>query len=535
MKPSFRLSDLLGQTPAPVQTSLLSCKEFEVGMITGFAAGKTRGLCAKAIEHAVKYPGARILLGRKTFREMVNTVKNPFFLMAEPLHRAGWFVKPLKWDYREGTDHSRLTNSSEIIFSNLDDPVKFRNEEYSMVLVDQAEELDEELWETLIARIRWPKVPQEGWQAIAAANDNGHNWVWRRFVWFPEQHFLDPTRCTKNPFCVFNEGHLDEDGIPQIISGHLIPCSTRRFFHGTTLDNKHNLRPRYLSTLLSHPPEWQRHFIYATMEGGAGRLLPDPVVVDHFDPPAHWPRYRAIDHALNSPACCLWIAVNPGPTEYNTVPVNATYAYKEYWRGNTSVDMHVRSIRDMSAGEKFQVTVIDRSAYQMNQSRTGGIRVSVADLYVEEGLENVVPSVGDPFARVERIVLAHQKGARVSNHCKHLIETMPEYIADKNEQTGEYKILNKTKFHAVDAYGYGLMMIPIDSRPTDDEPDKPEYLRRSGIEPLQYRHDMGEWKRRVRAEEAAKEPSVFQKTDTAEFWGDEDESVFFGEFDPWGK
>lgn len=532
-KQSFNLSDLLGQTPAPIQTQVLACKEYEVGLITGFAAGKTRALCAKALEHAVKYPGARILLGRKTFREMQNTVKNPFFLMADPLHRAGWFAKPFKWDYREGTDHARLVNSSEILFSNLDDPVKFRNEEYSLVLVDQAEELDEELWETLIARIRWPKVPQEGWQAIAAANDNGHNWLWRRFVWFPNQHILNPLRCTKSPFCVFKEGHVDEDD-----NRRDIPCSTRRFFHGTTLDNKHNLRPRYLATLMSHPPEWQRHFIYATMEGGAGRLLPDPVVIPHFDPPAHWPRYRAIDHAMNTPACCIWIAVNPGPNSYNDIPVNATYAYKEYWRANASVDQHVRAIRDMSAGEKIVYTTIDRSAYQRSQSREGGVRLSVADLYVEEGLDDLGPSVGDPFARVERIVLAHQKGARVSDKCKHLIETMPEYIADKNEKTGEFKIMNKTKFHAVDAYGYGLMMIPVDNRPADyDEPDKPEYLRRTGIEPLQYRHDHAEWKRRVAAEEAERNISdnPLRKVNAHEFWGDEDEINTARDFDPWSS
>jgi len=190
----------------------------------------------------------------------------------------------------------------------------------------------------------------------------------------------------------------------------------------------------------------------------------------------------------------------------------------------------------MSQGESVVLTVIDRSAYQRSQSREGGVRLSVADLYVEEGL-NVMPSVGDPFARVERIVLAHQKGARVSNKCKHLIETIPEYIADKNESTGEYKILNKTRFHAVDAYGYGLMMIPVDNRPYDDEPDKPEYLRRSGIEPIQYRHDTAEWKRRVRAEEAAKEitDNPLQKVNTSEFWGDEDEVETAQEFDAWGR
>mgnify|MGYP001590787092 CR=1 FL=1 len=517
IRPTFKFSDILGLTPAPIQKQLLSCNEFEVGMITGFASGKTRALCAAAISHAVKNPGARILLGRKTYAEMVNTVKNPFFQMADPLHRAGWFVRPQRWDYLEGTHLARLINGSEIIFSNLDDPVKFRNEEYSMVLVDQAEETDETLWETLTGRVRWAKVAPEAWQVVAAANDNGHNWIWRRFVWKPEQHAKNPKRCSKNPYCTFDEGHPDEEGVPRLG----LPCSTRRFFHGTTLDNKHNLSPRYLATLLAHPVEWQRHFIYATMEGGAGRLLPDPVVLPHFEPPAHWPKYRAIDHALNSPCCCVWIAVNSDNVEHRGVPVNASYIYREYWQDNASVDQHVQRIRALSAGERFVCSVIDRSTYSKTQSRPQGIRVSLADLYIEEGLIDLVPSVGDPFARVSRIVLCHRKGMRVSENCKHLLEMIPEYQADRNLDTGEYKIKNKTAFHAIDALGYGLMLVPLDSR---DEPelDKPDYLRKSGMDNLTRRHHEAEWKRLKayddRALQGPEQPAI-PKWDVAEFWG----------------
>jgi len=518
IRPSFRLSDLLGATPAPVQTQLLSSKEFEVGMITGFAAGKTRALCAAAISHCVKNPGARVLLGRKTYAEMVNTVKNPFFMMADPLHRAGWFIRPQRWDYLEGTHLARLINGSEIIFSNLDDPVKFRNEEYSMVLVDQAEETEEALWETLTGRVRWAKVAPEAWQVVAAANDNGHNWLWRRFVWKPLQHAANKNRCNRDAFCIFNAGHPDEEGLMR----PLLPCSTRRFFHGTTLDNKHNLSPRYLATLLSHPVEWQKHFIYATMEGGAGRLLPDPVVIPHFEPPAHWPRYRAIDHALNAPCCCVWIAVNSDSSSFREVPTNGAYVYREYWQDNASVDQHTARIRALSTGERTVCTVIDRSTYTKTQSRPQGVRVSLADLYIEEGLSDLVPSVGDPFARVSRIVLCHRKGMRISESCKHLLETIPEYQADRDDVTGEYKIKNKSSFHAVDALGYGLMIIPLDSR-EEPELDKPEYLRKSDMDNLTRRHHEAEWRRIKGYEERAIEgrgAPAMPKLDIAEFWGD---------------
>jgi hypothetical protein len=481
-------------------------------MITGFAAGKTRGICAAAIAHAVKYPGAKVLLGRKTFNETVNTVKQPFYQMATRLQEAGWFTKPLKWDYREGTNHARLINSSQFFFSNLDDPVKFRNEEYSMIIVDQIEEITEELWEILTGRIRWALVPPHAWQAIGAANDNGHNWVWRRFVDYPNKHALNAKRCPLNQYCVFLAGHPDEDGTPQDI-----PCSTRRFFHGTTLDNKHNLSPRYLASLLAHPREWQRHFIYATMEAGSGRLLLDPKTVPYFEPPPTWTRYRAIDHALNSPCCCLWIAVNTGSSEFNGVPPNAPYVYREYWGTFSSIDQHSERILRLSRGEDIPLTVIDRSAYHKNQSRNDGHLVSAADIYAENGLYTV-PSVGDPFARVERINTMVRRGMVIADTCRHTIEQIPEYYAEDNPN-GEPVIVNKSTFHSVDALGYGLMLIPVDNRLEPVE-DKPDYLRKPIEDPLERAHHEHEWRRMERIREEHTGQTVFSLPKSTEFWGE---------------
>lgn len=516
MKKPFKLSDLLGKTPAPIQTNLLSAKEFEIGMITGFAAGKTRGICAAALYHAVKYPKAKILLGRKTFAETVNTVKQPFFIMADELQKAGWFVKPMKWDYKEGTNHARLVNGSQFIFGNLDDPIKYRNEEFSMIVVDQAEEISEEMWDMLTGRVRWPLVPAEGYQAIAAANDAGHNWVWRHFVDDVAKHNANPNRCKLNPFCIFMDEHRDEDGVahPERV------CATRRFFHGTTLDNAHNLAPRYLASLLAHDTNWQKHFIYATMEAGSGRLLLDPKIVKPFEPPSSWPRYRAIDHALNSPCCCLWIAVNNGSAEYMGVPINAPYVYREYWGTYSSIDQHAARILRLSGGENILATVIDRSAYHTTQSTKEGGLKSAADLYGESNLWTV-PSVGDPFARVERINSMVHRGMAISETCQNTIRQIPEYYAEQNPD-GEAKIVNKSIFHGIDALGYGLMIIPMDSRDeTFVEPGRPSFA--PDVDPLTRAHHTREFERLKRIQDAHEENTRrdgMSMIKSDEFWGE---------------
>lgn len=534
MPTPIRTSDLLGSTPALVQTQVLSAGVFELGLITGFAAGKTRAICAATMSHALKYPGAKVLIGRRTFQEMRDTVKQPWFQMAQPLKDGGWIVKPKNWDYREGTNHCQLINGSQFFYSNFDDPLKFRNEEYSMVVIDQAEEVTEELWELILGRIRHKVVPPEGWTAIAAANDNGHNWMWRRFVYDIEAHTKRSDRCMVNPYCMFRSGHPDEDGNPR----PELPCSTRRFFHGTTLDNAHNLSKLYLANLLSKPKEWQKHFIYATMEGGAGRLLPDPSVVPHFDPPPEWPRYRAIDHALNSPCCCLWIAVNNSGTVVNGVVPNAPFVYREYWQDHSSVDQHADRILRLSQGETIAATIIDKSAFRKDQSRKDGVLISIADLYAEYGLFTI-PSHGDPFPRVERITTWHNKGMVVSPKCPHLIRSFPEYHADQSKIDGSYAIKNRSDFHAIDALGYGLMAVPVAASTEVEYPDGvPDYLRRKDGDAVTERHNVLEWRRIKRIQDrhnVARDTIKGDLVPAGEFWGEGslDNPERVGGFDPY--
>ena len=537
MTQPVKLSDLLGQTPAPIQLQLLQSDAFEIGMVTGFAAGKTRAICADSLALGTKYPNGKILIGRKTFQEMRDTVKQPWFQMADVMHRAGWFVKPKNWDYREGTNHAQLINGTQYFFSNFDDPLKFRNEEYSAVYIDQTEENTEDLWELILGRIRHALVPAHSWKAVAAANDNGRNWMWRRFVYDLQKQTEDPRHCQINPYCMFKDGHPDEDGALRTT----LPCSTRRFFHGTTLDNKHNLSKTYLANLLSKPKEWQRHFIYATMEGGAGRLLPDPLVVPHFDPPAHWPRYRAVDHALNSPCCCLWITVNTDGHAVNGLAPGAAYVYREYWEGHSSVDQHVERILKATGRENVLMTIIDKSAFRKDQSRTDGVLLSIADLYVEFGLF-CIPSQGDPYPRVERIIAAHHKGLQISERCIHLVRTFPEYYADQNKSDGNYEIKNRSSFHAIDALGYGLMAIPIDPRVLNADPvGTPEYIKTPSkdADPLTIRHNRNEWSRIKRIQDSHEQGgdglnTLAVKAD--EFWANDslEEHTVGGEYDPFG-
>jgi len=62
-------------------------------------------------------------------------------------------------------------------------------------------------------------------------------------------------------------------------------------------------------------------------------------LIDPFDIPDSWTRYRAIDHGINNPTACIWAAVSPNG---NVV------IYREYYQGGLSVYENVRRIVELS-------------------------------------------------------------------------------------------------------------------------------------------------------------------------------------------
>ena len=424
----FRLSDFIGPNPGNPQLEFVEAPEFEVAWIGGQGAGKTVGLCAKVIMDMLRYPGTRAMLARRTYDEMIKTTKQTFFRVAQPLKEAGLIDRPRNWEHTEQTNLVRLTTGAELIFSNLEDQTKFRNMEVTWIGVDQAEENDLELMLFVKNRIRQTfrqkLVPPAGRHFCTISNDEGHNWVWRRY-------------------------HPDAIGyVPE-----------RRFIHSTSLENPH-LDPENLKEMLAMPPEWVNKFVYAKMDSRTGRLLPDPRVIPACWPPNEVDVYLAVDHGESTVCSAHWGFENtldhiipPG------VPPGWVCVFREYWHEGGTVEEHARNIQTLSHKLKIVSRVMDRTTFNLTQARRGGIRSSIADLYRDAGLI-LVPSVGAPDTRVERINVVHSRGMVVTKDCPNYIRQAPQYHTKVNRRTGLPDIVNKSTYHSIDSVGYLLMAMP---------------------------------------------------------------------------
>ncbi len=404
--------------------------------------GKTYALCVAAIRHAAKYPGANVLIARLTFRELIDSTKKMLFEVVENKGLRDLFVKPLKWDYREGTNLCRMKNGSEIMFANLEPNKldKLKNLEYSLVCIDQAEEVQFDTYQLLLNRCRLNAVPHTDRHVISIANDEGDNWLRKRFLAFEPPH----NRPTKD--------------------------ATRKLIRGTSLENPH-LDSGARAQLLSLPPEVQSRWVFANMDATASRLIPDLKVVDPVEIPPHWPRWLGVDPARSTgTTCAIWVTVNPDKEALGPIKPNAPHFFAEYWAEGRDAEIHAHAINNITGRHKLRGHIMDRTAWHaaLQSSKTGV--VNVANLYINSGLP-VTPSDGDEWARVMLFLEAHRRGLTVSRSCAHLISQAPDYRIHGQQiyRPGmePTKIVSKQKFHAVDAGGYALSILPSRVSPVD--------------------------------------------------------------------
>jgi len=93
-------------------------------------------------------------------------------------------------------------------------------------------------------------------------------------------------------------------------------------------------------------------------------------VIPPFDIPTdwNWSRFRGLDHGLNNPTACVWVAVNR-EDEY--------YIYDEYYEEEKTIEENAFGVKQISGADKYEWSSIDGST----RSRQASDRQSYYDIY----------------------------------------------------------------------------------------------------------------------------------------------------------
>lgn len=139
--------------------------------------GKSRGQLTDALLYALKYPGSKQLILRRTFPDLERS------LIRE--HLSFYPLKGKIYTYNSSTHRGQFKNGSTLDFGYLDsemDVYQYQGAEYDTIRFDELTQFTEYMYLYLISRLRgvndYPK------QVKSSANPGGigHAWVKERFI-----------------------------------------------------------------------------------------------------------------------------------------------------------------------------------------------------------------------------------------------------------------------------------------------------------------------------------------------------------------
>ena len=258
--------------------------------------GKSWSVVRKAALGAYTYPEIKILILRREYGDMENTLISP---MLKILGK-GTFA------YNKSEHMITFTNGSVIKFGNMPGygaavQGKYQGQEYDWLFIDEATQFLETEFRGLAAIVRGAnKIPKRIYLTCNPGGP-GHNWVKRLFI---DRRF--------------KKGENPKDYV---------------FIKATVDDNKDLMEsnPDYVQQLELLPEDIRnahRHGDWNALAGIYFSEFTDGLhTCEPFEIPASWAHYRAFDYGLDM-FFCIWVAVDPD---------GRCYVYRQYAESNLIV------------------------------------------------------------------------------------------------------------------------------------------------------------------------------------------------------
>lgn len=246
----------------------------------GGARGGGKSWCTqrKSVGGSVQYPGIQILVVRRRYEDLENSVINKILEL----------VPDTLATYNIQRHFLQFKNGSSIKFGNMDGygaavTGKYQGQEYDWIFIEEATQFTEREFRGLAACCRGSTPFPKRVYLTCNPGGIGHQWVKRLFV---TRDFLP----LENP-----DDYL--------------------FIKATVDDNIDLMKGSkdYLNQLDLLPEDIRRAHRYGDWDALSGGYFPEFTIKTHvvkpFNIPTGWAKYRAFDYGLDMFAC-LWIAVD---------------------------------------------------------------------------------------------------------------------------------------------------------------------------------------------------------------------------------
>lgn len=251
--------------------------------------GKSWATQRKSCLLALNYPGIKILIIRREYSDMENSIIDPILSI----------LPQSIYSYNKTEHRITFSNGSIIKFGNMPGygaavMGRYQGQEHDILFMEEATQFLENEFRGLDAIVRGTNNFPKRVYLTCNPGGVGHTWVKRLFV---DRKFK-----------------ADED--PEDYA----------FFPATVDDNVDLIKanPQYIKTLENLPPDIRaahRHGDWNILAGIFFKEFQDGVhTCDPFPIPKDWVRYRAFDYGLDM-FFCIWVAVDEN---------GRSYVYREY-------------------------------------------------------------------------------------------------------------------------------------------------------------------------------------------------------------
>ena len=428
------------------QTEFLAASEREVLYGGSAGGGKTMALIADPMRY-FNNPNFNGLILRRTTDELREIIWKTQELYPKAFKGAKWQERKSQWVFPSG---ARLWLT---YLERDEDVLRYQGQAFSYVAFDELTQHSTPFaWNYMRSRLRTtdPTLPTF-MRATTNPGGPGHQWVRRMFI--------DPSPANK-PFAATDLESGEPMLYPESSPKAGQPLFYRRFIPASLYDNPYLAEDgQYEANLLSLPEMQRRQLLegdWAIAEGAAfSEFREKDHVVEPFDIPPDWRRFRSCDYGYSSYSAVHWFTIDPA---YETLIV-----YRElYVSKHTGRDL-AKAVIEAEQGESISYGILDSSCWH----NRGQIGPSIAEEMISMGCR-WRPSDRSAGARVAGKNRLHellkvdedtgQAGIVFFNTCRQIIADLPTIPSDP-KGTDDIDPRYKSD-HAYDSVRYGVMSRP---------------------------------------------------------------------------
>ena len=433
--------------PGP-QTDFLASTEQEVLYGGSAGGGKSYSLVADPVRY-FSNPNASMLLVRRSTEELRELISVSKQLYPKAVPGIKFMERDKTWVAPSG---ATLWMS---YLDRDDDVMRYQGQAFNWIGFDELTQWPSPYpWNYMRSRLRTTK--DSGLPLYMRATSNpggpGHQWV--------KKTFIDPEIPKKS----FWATDIDSGEVVTWPKGHSRqgePLFKRRFIPATLFDNPYlSDDGMYEANLLSLPEHQRRQLLEGDWDINEGAAFPEfnrkIHVIEPYDIPSSWVRFRACDYGYGSHTGVVWMAVSPA---------EQIIVYREMYVSKVIATDLADMIIEAEQEEKIRYGVLDSSLWH-NRGDTGP---SLAEQMIRKGCRwrpsdrskgSRVSGKNELHRRLQVDEFTEEPRLVMFSSCKNLISQLPALPLDKNNPED---VNTNSEDHLYDALRYGIMTRPRSS------------------------------------------------------------------------